>query len=35
MLYYDDHLSLTVEDDDIGNQGIKNEEQKAGIGLNE
>lgn len=33
MLYYDDHLSLTVEDDGVGNGGVKNEDQKAGIGL--
>lgn len=33
MLYYDDHLSLTVEDDGVGNQEIKNEVQSMGIGL--
>ncbi|MBO0951765.1 two-component sensor histidine kinase [Fibrella sp. HMF5405] len=33
LLYHDDHLTITVEDDGLGNRAVVNAEQSTGIGL--
>ena len=33
LLYHDDHLTITVDDDGIGNRAVKTGEERAGIGL--